>query len=367
MKIVFDAQVFVEQEYGGISRYVCALASHLASLNDMEVKIVAPLHINAYLRTLPGDVATGCYVPRLPKTARMIKMLGSALCGPLASLIRPDLVHETYYAEQALCRTKVPHVLTVYDMIEERFPESFPVGYSVTHRKRCAAKRADHVFCISENTRRDLLDMYKLPEDRVSVTYLGYDALVPSSLSARDLVGESPYVLFVAGRHGYKNFEGLIRAYAASAWLQSGFRIVCFGGGPFSAEEKSLMAGLGLTTAQVVHVAGGDDRLAAMYQGAAALVYPSKYEGFGIPPLEAMSLDCPVICSQTSSIPEVVGQAGEYFDPVDIDSIRFSMERVLQSTERRRELVSFGRVRRELFTWERCAQQTADTYRRLVT
>jgi glycosyltransferase involved in cell wall biosynthesis len=333
----------------------------------MEVKIVAPLHINAYLRALRGDIAVGRYVARLPKTARMIKMIGSALCGPLASLIRPDLVHETYYAEQALCRAKVPHVLTVYDMIEERFPESFPLGYPLARRKRSAVNRADHVFCISENTRRDLLGMYNFPEDRVSVTYLGYDALVQTSLRAQDLVGTSPFVLFVAGRHGYKNFEGLIKAYAASAWLQSGFRIVCFGGGPFSAEERALMAGLGLTTVQVVHVTGGDDRLAALYQGAAALVYPSKYEGFGIPPLEAMSLDCPVICSQTSSIPEVVGQAGEYFDPVDIDSIRFSMERVLQSTERRRELVSLGRERCELFTWERCAKQTADIYRRLVT
>jgi glycosyltransferase involved in cell wall biosynthesis len=367
MKIVYDAQVFVEQEYGGISRYICALASHLSRLPDMEVKIVAPLHINAYLRALSRDIAVGRYVPRLPKTARLIRTLGTALCTPVASLIHPDLVHETYYAEQALCRAKVPHVLTVYDMIEERFPESFPLGYPLARRKRCAVNRADHIFCISENTRRDLLDTYKFPEDRVSVTYLGYDALVPSSLSAQDLVGGSPYIFFVAGRHGYKNFEGLIRAYAASAWLQGGFRIVCFGGGTFSAEEQTLMAELGLTSAQVEHVAGGDDRLAALYQGAAALVYPSKYEGFGIPPLEAMSLDCPVICSQTSSIPEVVGQAGEYFDPNDIDSIRVSMERVLQSTERRDELVSLGRVRRELFTWERCAQQTADIYRRLVT
>ncbi len=367
MKVVYDAQVFVEQEYGGISRYICALATHLARLSDMEVKIVAPLHVNAYLRALSSDIAVGRYVARLPKTARMIKVLGTAMCTPVASLIRPDLVHETYYAEQALCRAKVPHVLTVYDMIEERFPESFPLGYPLARRKRSAVNRADHVFCISENTRRDLLEMYKFPEDRVSVTSLGYDALVPSSRSSRDLVGGSPYILFVAGRQGYKNFEGLIKAYAASAWLRDGFRVVCFGGGAFSAEERILMAGLGLSVAQVEHVGGGDDRLASLYQGAAALVYPSKYEGFGIPPLEAMSLDCPVICSSTSSIPEVVGQAGEYFDPFDHDSIRYSMERVLQSTERRLELVSLGRIRRELFTWERCAQQTAGIYRRLVT
>ena len=127
------------------------------------------------------------------------------------------------------------------------------------------------------------------------------------------------------------------------------------------------MAGLGLTTAQVLQLGGGDERLSALYQAAAALVYPSKYEGFGIPPLEAMWLDCPVICSNSSSIPEVVGEAGEYFDPLDQDSIRSSMERVLQSTERRQELIGLGRIRRELFTWERCAQQTAEVYRRLVS
>lgn len=163
MKIVYDAQVFVEQEYGGISRYICALASHLARLSDMEVKIVAPLHINAYLRALPKDLAVGGYIPRLHRTARMIRMLGTALCKPVASLIHPDLVHETYYAEQALCRAKVPHVLTVHDMIEERLPESFPLGYPLAHRKLCAVNRADHVFCVSENTRRDLLEIYKFP------------------------------------------------------------------------------------------------------------------------------------------------------------------------------------------------------------
>ena len=95
-------------------------------------------------------------------------------------------------------------------------------------------------------------------------------------------------------------------------------------------------------------------------------VYPSKYEGFGIPPLEAMSLDCPVICSNTSSIPEVVGDAGEYFDPYDVDSIMSSIERVLQSSVRRAELVLLGRERCKRFSWKRCAQETLAVYRRLA-
>ena len=366
MKIVYDSQIFAEQEYGGISRYVCALASQMSGLSDVEIKVVAPLHVNRYLKGLGKDIVVGCYVPRLPKTARLIRSLSAALCVPVAGLMHADIVHETYYAERSPWSAQVPHVLTIYDMIEERFPESFVAGYPLAQRKRCAVNRAAHVFCISENTRRDLLDLHRLPEDRVSVTYLGYDKLPLSGPKAQDLVGASPFILYVAGRHGYKNFEGLIRAYAASDWLMGNFRIVCFGGGPFLPAEHALMAALGLTGSQVLHVGGDDERLAALYKAAVALVYPSKYEGFGIPPLEAMSLDCPVICSNSSSIPEVVGDAGEYFDPFDLESIKTSIEQVLQSSQRRLELVSLGQTRCKLFSWERCAHETLDVYRRLA-
>jgi glycosyltransferase involved in cell wall biosynthesis len=366
MKVIYDSQIFAQQEFGGISRYICALASQMSHVPGVDAKIVAPLHINQYLKDADSNIVTGIYVHRLPKTARIIKAMSAALCGPISRMMHSDLVHETYYAERPLCRSNVPHVLTVYDMIEERFPESFKAGYPVAQLKKSAVNRADHIFCISENTRRDLLEIHSLPESRVSVTYLGYDALQQTGLQAQTLVGDAPYILHVAGRRGYKNFDGLLRAFAASPWLKANFRLVCFGAGALSADELGLMSGLGLSAAQVIHVGGGDERLAALYKGAAAFVYPSKYEGFGIPPLEAMSLDCPVICSSTSSIPEVVGDAGEYFDPDDLDSIRGSIEWVLQSSARRAELVALGRERCKRFTWERCAQETLAVYRRLA-
>jgi glycosyltransferase involved in cell wall biosynthesis len=365
MKVIYDAQIFTQQEFGGISRYICALASQMSHVPGVDVKIVAPLHINQYLKDADSDLVTGIYVRRLPKTGRVIKSLSVALFGPVAGLMHPDLVHETYYAQHTSNR-QVPHVLTVYDMIHEKFPESFRDGDAVTRSKKYALKRVDHILCISENTRRDLLEMHQLPEDRITVTYLGYDALPNTGLQAHEVVGSNPYILHVGGRHGYKNFDGLLHAFAASSWLKANFRLVCFGAGTLSADELGLMSGLGLSAAQVIHVAGGDERLAALYKGAAAFVYPSKYEGFGIPPLEAMSLDCPVICSSTSSIPEVVGDAGEYFDPDDLDSIRGSIERVLQSSARRAELVALGRERCKRFTWERCAQETLAVYRRLA-
>lgn len=366
MKIIYDSQIFSEQEFGGISRYFCALASQMGNFPDAEVRIVAPLHVNGYLKELGNNIAAGLYVRRLPKTGRIIKMLSTALFRPIVGMMLPDIVHESYYSERPTCGGKMPRALTVYDMIHERCPDSFAANDPMPRIKACAVHRANHIFCISENTRRDLLDIHQLPEDRVTVTSLGYDELPLTALTAADLLGSAPYLLHVGGRHGYKNFEGLLRAFAASAWLRDNLRLVCFGATAFSRAELSLIAALGLTESQVIHLGGGDDRLAALYKGAAAFVYPSKYEGFGIPPLEAMSLDCPVICSNTSSIPEVVGDAGEYFDPWDIESIKAAIERVLQSPVRRIELIALGRSRREQFSWERCARETFDVYRRLA-
>lgn len=367
MKVIYDSQIFSQQEFGGISRYICALASQLSQVPGVDAKIVAPLHVNQYLKNAASDLVTGVYVHRLPNTARIIKVMSAALCRPVSRMMHPDLVHETYYAERPECRSTVPHVLTVHDMIEEKFPESFGTGYPVAQLKKLAVNRSDHIFCNSENTRRDLQEMYSLDDNCLTVTYLGYDALHRSGIQSQDLIGGAPFILYVGGRHGYKNFDGLLRAFAASSWLKENFRLICFGGGALSRIEQSLITGLGLSAMQVIHVSGSDDRLAALYTGAAAFVYPSKYEGFGIPPLEAMSLDCPVICSNTSSIPEVVGDAGEYFYPFDQDSIRVAIERVLQSSHRREELVSLGRQRCKLFSWERCAQETLAVYRRLTT
>ncbi len=118
---------------------------------------------------------------------------------------------------------------------------------------------------------------------------------------------------------------------------------------------------------RVHHVSGDDAVLAGYYRMASAFVYPSLYEGFGIPPLEAMSFDCPVVCSGVSSIPEVVGNAGEMFDPYDPDSIRMAIERVVSDDALRQTLIARGKERLKLFSWKRCAQETLDIYRRVLS
>lgn len=367
MLIGFDHQIFVLQKFGGISRYFCSLARELSRHAGVTARIIAPLHINAYLRGCEmKNLRLGQFVRHVPKTGGIISATSGTLFRPLSRIMRPDVVHETYYTAKATCGLRVPRVLTVYDMIHELFPENFAPYDPTARRKASAVMRADHVLCISESTRRDLLERHGLPEDRVSVTHLAYDSLPEAGPDVRELVGDGAYLLYVGTRSHYKNFHGLLEAYAASAWLRGSFRLVCFGGSALTVGERSRIHELGLPEVAVVQVGGGDERLATLYRNAAAFVYPSLYEGFGIPPLEAMSAGCPVVCSQTSSIPEVVGDAGEYFDPRQVDSIRAAIERVLQSSEYRQSLIERGQARHKEFTWKRCATETLDIYRRLV-
>ena len=365
MKIAYNSQIFQMQEYGGISRYFVNLVQRVA--REEPVVVLASLYINKYLAELPPVIVKGVKLPwRPPRGARILENVGSAIDRMVLPGIAPDILHETYYAHKSVGPASVPTVLTVYDMIHERFRDCFPEKDDTIARKKAAVSRASHVICISENTRRDLIELHGVDPEKVSVVYLGYETLNGGAdTNSGILTGEQsrPYILYVGDRSEYKNCKALLRAYAGSAWLRDNFRVVCFGGGRFRADELDLMRELSINPDQITQTGGGDDVLAAYYQHAAAFVYPSLYEGFGIPPLEAMALGCPVICSNTSSIPEVVGDAGEYFDPMESESIRVAVEKVLQSSERRDELIQKGHSKCKEYSWDRCASETVEIYR----
>lgn len=369
MRIAFDQQVFLLQEYGGISRYICSLAQDLSLIPGATTKILAPLHFSRHLEQIPNKgLVWGRRVPRLPKSFRLTCSLSKGLAQAAIKFFRPDIVHETYYSSDKFLDTKAIRVLTVYDMIHERYASMFDRSDVTTTAKKIAAARADHVICISENTRRDLLELFNVPEHKVSVVYLGHDLHAPTDApqSMASETSQSPFLLYVGSRHGYKNFDRLLHAVASSHFLRSNFSIICFGGGNFSRSEISLMSELGLETGKVLHINGADKVLAQLYKKAEALIYPSLYEGFGLPLLEAMSFGCPVVCSNTSSLPEVVGDAGELFYPDSIESIRIAIESVVRSRARREELIQKGRTRCVLFSWNRCASETMSIYRRLT-
>lgn len=372
MRICFDSQIFGVQAYGGISRYFAGIAAELPRLGDLEIRVAAPLHINAYLDQLPAGMVIGQRVADPRGMSLVRRLLGAALADRSQRRLAPDIVHKTYYHAFPRSPARAEVAVTVYDLIQERFPQDFPPGNFIAKMKRLAVQKADHIFCISEHTKRDLLATYPVDESRVSVTLLGFDSMQdlpatagPVDFRRRLFGGDRPYLLFVGRRPGYKNFGGMIKAYAASPWLREHFGVLCFGGGKFSADEIAHLQELGVADA-VRQLDGSDAVLAECYRHAAVFVFPSMYEGFGIPPLEAMSVACPVVASNTSSIPEVVGDAAASFDPAFDEALRETLERVLNSDDERRELTRRGLARCAEFSWRRCAEETLKGYHAML-
>ncbi len=368
MRIAFDYQTFALQSYGGISRYFTRLAQNLLEMNQ-QVGIFAPLHRNNYLRELPEGTVSGLRVNGWhPRAARLIMPYNRFKSRSAISKWRPDLVHETYFSRRRSAPRTLPSVITVYDMIFELFPEAFEADDQTAAVKRVAISRADHVICISENTKADLVRLYGTPPGKVSVVHLGFDQLAQCEHETghREQAAR-PFLLYVGERsRSYKNFTGFLRAVGSSTKLLADFDIVAFGDPQFTSGELQTMVSLGFGEHQVRQMGGGDDVLGRVYAAATALVYPSLYEGFGIPPLEAMAHKCPVISSNASAMPEVIGIAAEYFDPNSLDDMRRAVESVVYSDSRAGELRKAGVERLKAFSWEKCAQQTLAIYKSLA-
>jgi len=366
MRIAFDYQIFVWQSYGGISRYFTRLAQGLLDL-EQQVEIFAPLHRNSYLSALPQGIVNGRYINQFPpKTTRFFFAYNHLVSRYKIAKWKPDVVHETYYSRVGTAPKHCQTVITVYDMIHELFSHEFPAHDNTPEVKRRAIERADHVICISENTKQDLMRLHGTPASKISVVHLGFDHFGKESEETLiSTYGEKPFLLYVGQRGGYKNFSGFLKSVASSQRLLADFAIIAFGGGGFSAAESALIASLGFVENQVRQVSGDDALLGNYYRTASAFVYPSLYEGFGIPPLEAMAHHCPVISSNTSSMPEVIGIAAEFFNPSELEDMRRAIEDTVYSDSRVDDLRKNGLIRLAAFSWDKCTQKTLSIYRAL--
>jgi len=361
---VYDYQIFCQQKVGGVSRYFCEIASRVGKIAGWRTTVIAPLHYNRYLAD--SDLRTiGVFLPLPHPRLRRIYTHTNQIVAPiLAKVVRRSILHSTYYSDQ-LKSGKVPKIITVYDMIHELFADSFRPDDPTSRLKRANVEQADRIICISHHTARDMEGILKVPREKIAVTHLSCASIFDEGAIAGDLnicSNGRPYLLYVGERSGYKNFSRFIRAYASSGILAENLDVIAFGGPPLTRTELNEFQQLRLRPDAVKRQIGNDRTLAQHYAKARAFVYPSEYEGFGISPLEAMGCACPVACSSASSIPEVVGAAGEYFDPLSIDSIRTALERVCFDESRRDVLISEGRLQRSRFSWDRCASETLSVY-----
>lgn len=363
MNILYDYQTFALQSRGGISRYFFELIRRVAERRDHDVHLFMGLHINEYGLEQFRDRFrrfAGVKMPKLRHTLGLRLSTDEVLFRRFARSVGPGVYHQTYFYDPCP-EWKGRRVVTVYDMIYELYPHDYATDDPTARNKAIAIQKADWVICISEHTRKDMIRLLNVPEQKTSVIYLGNSltANVPSPALVH-----SPYLLYVGKRGGYKNFRTALQAFAREPILHTQFSLVCFGGGKLTREEEGLMTALGVKEKVFLHD-GDDFMLANLYTHAAALIYPSLYEGFGIPPLEAMHYGCPVVVSNASSIPEVVGDAGLYFDPLSEEDIAEKLKAVVLDSSLRSTLIARGKERVRQFSWEKCASETLMVYERL--
>lgn len=290
-----------------------------------------------------------------------------------------DLYHATDFVLPPLWRgTK--SVLTVHDLSFERDPDSAPPRL-LPFLKRVvpdSVRRATHIIADSHATARDLVDLYGVPPEKITVIHSGVDARFSPP---RDTLLDRrrteyvlqryrlrpPFVLTVGTLQRRKNHARLVEAFAHIAARDPNVSLVIAGGkGWLYDDVHQTIARLGLQAR--VHFTGfvEDADLPYVYRLAAVFAFPSLYEGFGLPPLEAMACGVPVVTSNTSSLPEVVGDAGLMVDPKDVRALAAALEQALFDESWRRQSIERGLARARQFSWERAAQQLLATYEQIL-
>ena len=366
MKILYDHQIFTSHVYGGISRYFFELMRHFSQVGEPGFELSLRYSNNHYLnKTSLVNYRTffknynfrGRYlIMSIPNKARSKKALSQQ---------NFYIFHPTYYHPYFLKYIgKRPFALTIYDMIHEIFRQGFSVKDKTTEYKKVLVQKADKIIAISKNTKKDIIKFYDIEESKIAVTYLANSLSKPHGQSAGFTIPER-YVLFVGSREGYKNFELFIKSISPLMAEDKDLNVVCAGGKPFSVFEKEIFKNLRLEK-RIHCFAVTDEAMAWLYQNARAFVFPSLYEGFGIPVLEAFACGCPALLSNTSSLPEVGGDATVYFDPRSEISIKEAISKVIHSEELRCSLRAKGFKQLERFSWKKTAEETTLVYRSLL-
>ncbi|AAM30350.1 mannosyltransferase [Methanosarcina mazei Go1] len=370
MNILYDYSIFHLQRYGGISRYFYELINRISLNKEASINVFEGFHINEY--GLSGNknnfnLYKGYKIPYIKYIYNVVKLDPIWFRMTYSHMGNLDIFHPTYYREDLDKFRNSAVVITVHDMIHELYKDQFSKYDPTTKYKRLSVNAADAIICVSENTKKDIIRIYNVPEEKIWVVYHGSSLNKIKSLDMDKFTKENslkkPYLLYVGNRDGYKNFSLLMNVYAAH--FADDFNLLCFGGGNFKETELILLTKYNLLD-KVIHVNGSDDFLAALYKKAFCLIYPSLYEGFGIPPLEAMSLGCPVIASNTSSIPEVVGNGGILFDPLSEEDLTRSIDSLMNHRSRSR-LILKGFQQEKKFSWDKTASETFNVYKSIIS
>jgi len=354
MDILFSFDIFSYEKYGGISRYYVELQKHLNKIkyHDDNFTLSPGIHINEYIKD------KGFKIYNFKGRSRVTNFFNIYNENILLKKSTNTIFHKTYYSNYNL-DNKNPKILTIYDLIDEKFNANNNIVKKIIKNKIDLCNKVDKIIAISNSTKNDIITNYKINPNKIHVVYLGSNICNDIKLNQSYPSFEFNYFLFVGKRNGYKNFKFLLDIFHLSNSIKNNFKLVCFGSQP-TLNELKIINEYKLDD-NIIFITGNDNILANLYTNAFALVYPSLYEGFGLPIIEAMKLSCPVFCSNTSSMIEIADNNAFLFDPYEIDSFLsvFDKNSNIDNLSNKKNQ---ARIYAQKFTWDQCALETRKIY-----
>lgn len=349
MKVLFDHQIF-SFRYGGASKYFAMLMNYLPKGSCASTSLFS---CNEYVR---AKQLFRTYPYMFRGQSPVTDILNTPYTHYCLRRRDYDVFHQTNFGTSFIGDIGDKPMVTTYHDSNLSTIDPHP---EIVERQRLSLKRADAVIAVSNNTKDDLLELFDIDERKVHVVYHGIE-MPDLSLLPQERILEFPYILYVGRRSEYKNFWRLAEAFAHIHPAYPDFHMVCTSEG-FSAQEADRFAGLGIGDA-VHHISADETTMQRLYRDATLFVFPSLYEGFGMPILESWSCGCPVALSAASCFPEIAGDAGMFFDPKDVDSIADCLGRLLGDETLLRDYKARGMKRVRQFSWQKCADEHMRVY-----
>lgn len=286
---------------------------------------------------------------------------------PLRLFLKKDIdvfYSSSHYAPR-FC--PVPLIITIYDLSFEKFPQYFKKSDLIKLKNwtSYSAKKADHIITISEYSKKDIIDMYKIPENKITVAYPGYNSDVYKKINNQDEINKTKnkysikgkYIIYVGTLQPRKNLPILLEALEN---LKDINLVIVGKKGWLYDEIFEKVKSLGIEDLVIFTDFIPDTDIAHLLNGAECFVLPSLYEGFGIPVVEAFACGCPVIAADSSSLPEIVSDAGALFYPTSSQNLLSAMEKLLNDVKYKEDLVKKGLARSKLFSWDKCTEIIID-------
>lgn len=363
MRVLYDYQIFQMQKFGGISRVFYEVMNRMKKENYAEIDLSLLFNENYYIRqssktfnlkNIPNNL-------NIKGKTSLLNLINKNYSINKIKKNKYDIFHPTYYDTYFLkYLNNKPFVLTIHDMIHERFDDVAKDDFNTISNKKILISKANSIIAISENTKRDIINTYNVDANKIKVIYWA------NSLTSEEPI-EHPdkYLLYVGQRDGYKNFLNFARAVKGLIQKDPCLHVICSGGGSFNTEEIEVLSNLNILS-KFKQTNISDGQLVTLYKNALAFIFPSLYEGFGIPILESFSCGCPAIISNTCCFKEVAQDAALYFNPDSIEDIEEKINRLLNDQELRRSLIYKGKLRNSDFSWSKTVKETYNVYNSLM-